>query len=229
MSDRKQYFEQYKARRKKLAWPKCKLCETIARRLPKLGCLECHARTMPRRRKWERLEADMVELYAGKDDIPHLQLRIWQETGSARSRNAIRAQTKLMGIKVAQHQDGYTIAQLSKLTGRPYHTIFNLVQRETIKNIGRGRRVLVSIEDGDNLIEWYRKDKYPSYSIEEVKRILGYDQSTVYDARKNGLPWWKEGHAVRICKVTIDRAVTYLRTTGEIRINWREFTQEKSA
>lgn len=217
---RREYFKVYNARRRELAWPKCKRCKVIARRLPKIGCLECHAKKQPRR-PWGRLESDMIELYAGKDDMPHLQLRIYHETGQARTRGSIDSQSGTMGIKVRTHQDGFTIKQLSDLTGLHKSTITYRIKKLGIENIGRGRIVLISQSDGERVMERYQPVERPSYSVGEVMAILGCQQSTIYKAFGSGLPSWKDGHTRRVCKATVDRAVGYLRDTGKLRVNWR--------
>lgn len=163
----------------------------------------------------------MIEIYAGKDDPAHLQLRIYNETRVARSRESIRQQIKVMGIKVTNHQDAYTIAQLVAITGRPYMTIKSLIDEGVIKNIGRGRRILISMEDGQRVIDRYTVSDRPSYSMPEAAAMLGYTRSTLFKALNKGLPSWKEGHRRRVCKRAVDHAVQYLRDTGNVRIHWR--------
>ena len=228
--DRNEYHRLYhNARRKRIDWPKCSQCGFTARWYPDIGCLECYANKQPRR-KWSRLEIDMVELYAGKDGPAHLQLRIYQETGQARTRDAIRCRTKYMGIKIRNHQEGYTIKQLMEITGRPYSTIMCLINEGVIQNIGRGRRVLISNEDGEKVIMRYTTSHdRPSYSIAEVMTLLGYTKGSVHAAVRNGLPSWKIGHTRHICKVTVDRAIDYLKKTGKLRLHWRLLAKQGEA
>jgi hypothetical protein len=132
-----------------------------------------------------------------------------------------------MGIKTATHQEGYTIAQLVEITGHPRTSIKDRIKREKYTNIGTDYRVLLSIEDGDRLIETYRNLERPSYSTEEAARLLGYEHATMYRAFRNGLPSWRKGTGKRVCKVTVDRAVEYLKTTGKLRIHWRSLVSDE--
>lgn len=224
--DHRDSYNRYQRERyKRIHWPKCKDCGYIARYFWDLGCLNCHATHQPRR-DWTPEESDIIEIHAGKDDPANLQFRLFNETGIARSRDSIRAQIKAMGIKVTSHQDGYTIPQLVTITGRPYNTINNLIQDGLIKNIGKGRRILVSPEDGEMVIARYKRTERPSYTYEEAAMVLGYDPGSIRSAVKRGLPSWKEGgHTRRVCKVTIDRAAEYLKTTGKIRVPWSRLIQ----
>lgn len=211
------YFRKWYNRQ---VWPKCDDCGFIARRFPDIGCLECFAKSQPRR-EYTDPENELIEINAGKDDLPNLQYRIYQDTGIARTRSSIDARQERMGIKVKEHQDGFTIAQLSELTGVNENTVTYRMNRLGIKNQGRGRIVLVSLEDGQRLIDYYKRDPRPSYSLDEAMQILGVQESGIYVALRAGLPSWKDGHYRRVCKATIDRAVAYLRETGKVRVPWR--------
>lgn len=229
-SPRASYFKAYQARRKEIEKNRrrCKVCKCIAKRLSEVGCLECYARIQPRR-EWSDCERDVVERCAGRDDTAILQHAIYKETNSARTRDSIRHQMKSMGIKFFTHQEGYTIPQLVEITGKSYGAIYKLTQNGTIKNIGRGHCTLVSVDDGDKVIAMYRRREQPSYSVDEATELMGYGtyRSLLREIKK-GLPSWKEGHTRRVCKVTIDRAVEYLKTTGSIRVPWRSLMRGMS-
>lgn len=218
-ASRAEYFRQYQVKRQALKWSKCKRCGFTARKLSDVGCLECYARTFGRR-EWARIEEDMIEMYAGKDDPAHLQLRIYQESGTARTRKAIRQKVKEMGIRTLNHQDGYTPTQLAEITGLSRNTFVKLIQRGTVENIARGRRRLIPKEVGDELIARYTKPETPSYSVQDVMVLLGYTETGVRKAVTRGLPSWVEGGSRRVCKATVDRAAEHLKDTGKLRVRW---------
>ena len=214
---RAEYHRQYDQKR---AWPRCGVCGVISRKLPSVGCLECYARKQPPR-KWNDDEAEVVEMYAGKDAMRYLQYDIYRMTGRVRSYSSIRHQVRAMGIRLMDHQDGYTINRLVEITGKDKKTIIRRIEQMRIENIARGRKVLISLEDGQRIIDFYKSSDKPSYSVAEVTRILGFSASEVYRGIAEGIPTWKEGGRRRVCKVTIDRAAAYLRKTGKLRIHWR--------
>jgi hypothetical protein len=127
-----------------------------------------------------------------------------------------------MGISTLDHQDAYTIPQLMEITGKSRNTFVRLIREGKIKSIGKGSRLLISIDDGDRLIEHYRVKDKPSYTVAEVMRLIGCTEDAVRQAyRLRGLPCWQEGGTKRICKATVDRAVMHLRETGAVRVPWR--------
>lgn len=220
--ERREYFRAYNARRNKEASKrKCETCGTRAKRVQDIGCLNCYATAQPGWKHWTEPEKIILEIYAGKDDAVYLQLRIYQDTGSARTLYAIGQYYKTMGIKVCVHHDGYTSAQLSAITGHPRTSIKTRAKLEGLSNIGRGTRWLLSVEDGEKLIQYYKNIERPSYTIPEAMKILGYEQSSISNAIRLGLPSWRKGMGKRVCKVTVDRAAEYLKTTGKLRIHWR--------
>lgn len=216
--------EYFRANKKAQAWPKCEVCVTISRRLPDVGCLECYARDC-HLREWSPAEIDVLERYAGKDGAARLQLRLYRVTGEPRTRGAIRMQLKKHNISSLSNQDGYTVAQIAKVTGRSYTTIQNFIRAGGAKNIGNCNRILVSLEDGERLIKRYTDKGAPSYTIDEAAKMIGCSKCAIRRAIKRGAPSWKNGHIRVVPKSLIDRAVRYLRDTGEIYVPWRSLVE----
>lgn len=215
-----------RARYNRLYWPKCADCGVIARNYPdSFGCLECYARKQPTR-DWSTAEIDYLERYTGTSDVKTLQFFHYAHTGVARSRCAIRNQFKVQGLKITTHQDGYTVGDIAKLIGLSYNGVMSLLRDGHITNIAKGKRILISIEDGDRLIKRYSPPEQPTYTMEQAADIIGCDKSTIRSAVHRGLPSWKQGHTRRVCKVTVDRAVAHLRDTGAVRVPWGSLAKQ---
>lgn len=201
-------------------WSNCQTCGLVAQKPADTGCLECYARSI-KRKGWSEEERDLLETWAGSKDLPDLQSWLYRKFGNARTREAIRGQMRKMGIAASYHQDGYTIAQLAEITGFHHNSILYYVQNQKMVNVNSSSKVImISLEDGEKVIERYKRHDRPSYSIDETIRILGINSASLYNGIERGLPSWTEGHRRRVCKASVDRVVGYMKRTGRIRIPW---------